>query len=113
MRRGLNGLATIASVAPLLGMLITVEGIVSSFVGCGGQKWTCLAVIVENLSKAVVRAALGLLVGILSLVCYRYLRDRFADLTVEMENATLALANTIAAMRPSGVRAVDRQPENP
>src|SRR5882724_6714214 len=43
MKRGINSLATITCVAPLLGFAITVEGIVDSFVGCGGEKWACLA----------------------------------------------------------------------
>jgi len=36
MSRGLNGLATIASMAPWLALLITVMGIVGSFSGCNG-----------------------------------------------------------------------------
>lgn len=37
MRRGVNTLATFASAGPLLGLIITVDGIVGSFVGCGGE----------------------------------------------------------------------------
>jgi biopolymer transport protein ExbB len=96
MQCRVNQLATIASVAPLLGLLITVEGIVSSFVGCGGGKWTCLAAVVERLSYAFARAAAGLAVAILALVFYRYLRGQIDDLAEEMEQATLALANELS-----------------
>jgi biopolymer transport protein ExbB len=94
LKRGVNSLATIASVAPLLGLLITVDGMVSSFGSCGGEKSTCMAAVVGGLSDAIARGAFGLLVGIASLWCYRYLRSKLDDLDVEMKNVTLELANT-------------------
>jgi|SRR5260370_41264014 biopolymer transport protein ExbB/TolQ len=98
MKRGVNSLATIASVAPLLGLFITVEGIVFSFVSCDGEKSTCLAAVVDRLSNAIARTALGLLVGIPSLWCYRYLRSQLEDLDVEMRNAALELANVLSGL---------------
>jgi biopolymer transport protein ExbB/TolQ len=96
MKRGVGHLATIAAVAPLLGLLITVEGIVSSFVGCGGEKWACLAAIVEGLANSIARGALGLLVGIGASVCYQHLRSTLDDFTVEMKCMTLELSNSLA-----------------
>src|SRR5262249_47187748 len=98
MKRGVDSLAMIATVAPLLGVLATVEGINGSFVGCGGEKWTCLAAIVDRLSNAIVSAALRLLVGILSFFCYRYLLGRLEDLDLEMRAATLELMNALASI---------------
>ena len=51
IKRGLNSLATITSIAPLLGLLITVEGIAASFAGCGGEKWASIAAVVDRLSN--------------------------------------------------------------
>ena len=96
MKRGLNSLATITCVAPLLGFGITVEGIVESFVGCGGEKWTCLAAVINNLADAMTRSLLGLLVGILSFLIYRYLQGRLQQIDFEMKTATLELANTLS-----------------
>ncbi len=98
MKRGVNSLATIASVAPLLGLLITVEGIVFSFVSCGSQKSVCMAAMVDRLSNSIARNALGLFVGILSLWFYRYLRGKLEDLDVEMKNAALELANELSGL---------------
>jgi biopolymer transport protein ExbB/TolQ len=95
LKRGVNGLATVAAIAPLLGLLITVEGIVSSFVGRGGEKWACLAAVVERLSNAVARGALGLLVGIVSSWCYRHLMSRLDDFAMEMKCMTLELADIL------------------
>jgi biopolymer transport protein ExbB/TolQ len=93
LKRGVNSLATVAAIAPLLGLLITVDGIVSSFVGCGGEKWTCLAAVVERLSNAVAR---GLLVGIVSSLCYRHLMSRLDEFVTEMRCMTLELADILA-----------------
>jgi biopolymer transport protein ExbB/TolQ len=97
MNRGLNGLATIASVAPWLGLLITVMGIVGSFSGCNGPSPFCLAAVADGLADALARAALGLLVGVLSLFCYRYLSFQLEDLDIDMRNMALELANVLCA----------------
>jgi biopolymer transport protein ExbB/TolQ len=97
MNRGVNGLATIASVAPWFGVLITVMGIVGSFRGCNGPQLFCLAAVADGLADALARAALGLLVGILSLCCYRYLSGQLEELDTEMRNMALELANVLRA----------------
>jgi len=96
MKRGLNGLATIASVAPWLGLLITVIGIVGSFVGCNGPKLSCMAAIVDRLANALVRGALGLLVGINAFCFYRYLLSQLEGLEIEMRNMAAELANAVS-----------------
>lgn len=101
MKRGVDSLATIASIALLPGLSATVHGIVGSFVGCGGEKWTCLAAVVDRLSSAIAASALGLIVGILLLLCYRYLLGRVEALDVEMKNVTLELANALATLLKS------------
>jgi biopolymer transport protein ExbB/TolQ len=97
MNRGVNGLATIASVAPWFGLLITVTGIVGSFSGCNGPSPFCLAAVADGLADALARAALGLLVGILSLCCYRYLSGQLAEFDIEMRNMALELTNVLSA----------------
>jgi biopolymer transport protein ExbB/TolQ len=95
MKEGLNGLATIASIAPLVGLFGTVMGIPTSFVGCNGEKSACMAAVAERLSGSIWPTAMGLLVGLTSLWCYRYLADRLEDFDLEMENASLDLVNRL------------------
>jgi biopolymer transport protein ExbB/TolQ len=97
MKRGLSGLATIASVAPWLGLLITVIGVVESFPGCNGPRALCMAAIADGLGDALARSALGLGVGILSLCLYRYLQGQLDGLDMEMRNMALELANAVSA----------------
>jgi biopolymer transport protein ExbB/TolQ len=96
MRRGVNSLATIASVAPWLGLLITVIGIAGSFRVCGGPRSFCMGIVADGLSDALARAALGLLVGIFALWCYRYLSGQLEQLDVEMRSITLELARVVS-----------------
>jgi biopolymer transport protein ExbB/TolQ len=95
MGRGHASLAAIASSAPLVGLFGTVFGIVTSFVGCGGEKSTCMAAVVKNLSEAIWATAAGLLVAIFALWSYRYLCAQLEALDTEMRAATLELANLL------------------
>ena len=92
---GVDSLATVASVAPLLGLLLACLGIVESFRGFVGDKATFMAVTFDGLSEAVFYAALGLFIGIMSLWFCRYLRSELRQLEVEMSNVTLELVNTL------------------
>lgn len=96
MKRGLNTLATIVSVAPWLGLLMTVIGIVGSFVGCGGDKSTCMAAIVDRLANTIARSVLGLLVGMIALCFYRYLLSQLEGFDIEMWNMALELTNAVS-----------------
>ena len=80
LKHGLNTLATITSIAPFAGIFGTVWGITfDAFRPLGTDKATGMAMCAEGLSRACVPMALGLLVGLQSLWCYRYFRGRLAD----------------------------------
>lgn len=97
LKQGLNTLATIASIAPFVGMLGTLWAIgFDTFFGLGTEKSTALAMVAEGISRACVPTALGLLVGLQSLWAYRYLRGRLADFDREMADAPLSLVNQLA-----------------
>ncbi len=103
MKRGLTSLASITSVAPLLGFLGTVLAIPNSFPGCGAARAYCMTAVFERLSGALVPAALGLLVAVPALCCYRYLSSEIEAFDLEMENASLQLLNSLTmhlARRP-------------
>ncbi len=99
MKRGLHGLATIASTAPFVGLFGTLLGIVNSFPGCSGEKSACMAAVMERLSESLVPTELALLVALPALLSYRYLRSELEAIDVEMENASLDLMNRLALHR--------------
>lgn len=63
-------LATIGSVAPFVGLLGTVWGIVNSLRSIGAQKTTSLAVVAPHISEALFATAIGLLAAIPAVVAY-------------------------------------------
>ncbi|HEY4360515.1 MAG TPA: MotA/TolQ/ExbB proton channel family protein [Bryobacteraceae bacterium] len=99
MQQGMGALATIAMAAPWVGMLGTVFGIVDSFVGCGGNKATCLAAVEERLSWSLWPTGVGLVVGLIALVFHRYLSGRLKKMDREMDSASLELINLLVLSR--------------
>src|SRR5438445_634241 len=73
LKRGLNSLATIMSLAPLIGLSGTIAGAVGSFGGVGASKESILVMIFEGLSRAFVPCALGLIVALVAMWFYRFL----------------------------------------
>ena len=96
LKRGLNSLATIASTAAWFGLFGTVLGVVNSFPGVNGDKNSIMAVIFELLSHALVPAALGLVVALEAMWCYRYLSVQVEGFEIEMKSASLQLANDLS-----------------
>lgn len=85
LRRSVNGLATIIVIAPWLGLLATVFCIITSFVGCGGDAWTCLAAVVERLAHAEAPTALGLLIAVPAYWLHRHLGGQLELLDHDMQ----------------------------
>jgi biopolymer transport protein ExbB/TolQ len=96
MRAGVYGLATIAWLAPWIGMFGTILGIVNSFPGIAGQRRSVIAHIFERLSESLWPTAFGLAVGLVSLWFYLYLTGRLRSIDLEMENASLELLNQLS-----------------
>src|SRR5713101_8997669 len=97
MKRGLNSLATIASTASWIGLFGTVLGVVNAFPASGADKATIMAVIFERLSQAFAPTAFGLVVVVIAMWCYKYLRAEVDTFDVEMKNAVLQLTNALSA----------------
>jgi biopolymer transport protein ExbB len=90
MERNLNALGTIASAAPLLGLLGTVIGMIEIFGASGATTGTAganPAELAHGISVALYNTAFGLIVAIPSLMFYRHFRTRIEGFTLVMEQA--------------------------
>jgi hypothetical protein len=96
MRAGLCGLATIACLAPWVGVLGTLVYLPTAFPGFAGQREAILAYMAEHLGQAMSFTALGILVGLIGLWSYRYLKARLETLDLEMESASVDLLNQLS-----------------
>jgi biopolymer transport protein ExbB len=86
LRKGLGGLATIASIAPFVGLFGTVIGIINSFQKLkeGGG----IEVIGPGISEALVSTAFGLLVAIPAAMFFNYFTGRVENMVVDMSDVS-------------------------
>ena len=100
-------LADIGTIAPMVGLLGTVIGIVRSFgviaIDAAATRPTMLA---QGIGEALVATAAGLLVGIPAMAAYSYFRGRVHALISELEAATTQLLALLSmTIRPGPVPA--------
>jgi biopolymer transport protein ExbB len=86
LERYLNTLGTIASAAPLLGLLGTVIGMIEIF-GSQGPTGSNPVMLAHGISIALYNTAFGLIIAIPALMFYRYFRGLVDTYTMELEQA--------------------------
>jgi biopolymer transport protein ExbB/biopolymer transport protein TolQ len=88
MGHGLTSLATIASLAPFVGLFGTVLGIMNSFRAIGQPNSHLLGfgAVAHGISESLATTALGLLVAIPAVWFYHYLRGQLEGFDAEMES---------------------------
>ncbi len=86
LERYLSALATCANIAPLLGLLGTVSGMIKAFAQIQNLRGQVNpSDLAEGISNALVTTAAGLTVAIPMLVVYNYFVTRVDNMVIEME----------------------------
>jgi biopolymer transport protein ExbB len=101
MHRFLNSLGTIAIIAPLMGLLGTVFGLIKMFmvitsVGIGDANR-----LAGGIGEALIATASGLVVAIIAYIFHRFLRGKIQDLAIELEREASELIDTLEAPAPA------------
>ncbi len=91
----LTWLATIAAVAPFIGLLGTVMGIVDAFHGLGTQGAATLRAVAPGISEALITTAAGLVVAIPAVVGYNQLTARLKEFAARMDDFSRELLNAL------------------
>jgi biopolymer transport protein ExbB len=91
LERGLVVLETIAGIAPLLGLLGTVLGMVRVFRVISEQGLGQTQSLSGGISQALITTVVGLSIAIPTLVAYNYFSHRVEDLVLEIEKHSAAL----------------------
>lgn len=89
--RGLPVLDTVITLAPLLGLLGTVTGMIQAFGLLGGSELDAPTVITGGIAEALIATAYGLLTAIVALIPFNYLNARLEEARHEIEDATTHL----------------------
>lgn len=103
LRRYLRVLNGIATVAPLLGLLGTVVGMIRAFNDIGhadvGERAQTVAI---GISQALLTTAGGLTVAIPALICYLFFVSRVDRLIIDIDAMGQEVVGVIAADEPAG-----------
>ena len=104
LERYLSALATIASAAPLLGLLGTVIGMIDIFGSQGGSTGSVTgagnpAQLAQGIAIALYNTAFGLVVAIPALIFWRYFRGRVDGYLLHMELASERFVRHLNSLR--------------
>lgn len=105
LERGLPVLATVAMIAPLLGFLGTVTGMINSFDALASVGLNNPAAVARGISQALITTAAGLAIAIPVQMAYNYFVTRVNALVRSMESA----ANVVLEAMDEGGSAGDDQ----
>ncbi len=95
LEKGLVILETIAGVAPLLGLLGTVLGMIEVFDGITLEGVAKTAPLSSGISQALITTVAGLSIGIFSLIFYNTFTSKTENLIIEIEKYSTSLIHKI------------------
>ena len=100
LERYLSVLLTIAYVAPLIGLLGTVTGLIQTFVHVtGGNGFASPALLSKGIYEGLITSAVGLAVAVPTYVLYSYLAAHAKTLMHDMERAGIEVVNLLVDSR--------------
>lgn len=99
LEKYLNTLGTIAAIAPLMGLLGTVIGMIDVFTVIMLEGTGNAGVLAGGISKALITTAAGLTVAIPSLIFHRHFSRRVDELVVTMEQEAIKLVEVLQGDR--------------
>ncbi len=96
LSRGLNWLAIIGSVSPLLGLMGTVIGIMNTFIGITQHGSTNISAVAPGVAEALITTVAGLAVAIPSVIAYNHFASRINLILGEFEGFASEFIGTLA-----------------
>ena len=103
LHRRLSVLDTIITIAPLLGLLGTVTGMIRSFhVISSKQGMSAPTAITGGVAEALIARATGLAIAIGTLIGYNYLNERISRLVSDAESRANQLLNLVSEAEERG-----------
>ncbi len=110
MERYLSVLGTLAMIAPLLGLLGTVVGIIEAFMAINSSGMGDPALLASGISKALITTAGGLFVAIPAMIMHRYYVRHITTMAVEMEQQAIKLVDIVHGDREVDFKETVSQP---
>jgi biopolymer transport protein ExbB/TolQ len=98
-KRGIGGLATIATLTPFIGLFGTVVGIIKAFTGMALTGSGGIGAVSAGIAEALVSTAFGLGVAIPAAWMFNYFTNQLERLQVEMSNSASELVDFFMKQR--------------
>ena len=98
LEKRLGVLATTANVAPMLGFLGTVAGMIKSFATLAEQGLTNPAAVAVGISEALITTATGLIIAIPAQLVYNWYTTKITRFVRDIETASNMLVETFSEM---------------
>jgi biopolymer transport protein ExbB len=98
LERGLAVLASVANVAPMLGFLGTVTGMIAAFDALSKITQPDPRVVSSGISEALITTATGLAIAVPALIFYNWFSAMISRFVLEMETASNLLLETFVEM---------------
>ena len=98
LERRMGVLATTANVAPMLGFLGTVTGMIKSFATLAAEGLTNPGAVAAGISEALITTATGLIVAIPAQLAYNWYNTKITRFVRDIETATNMLMETFIEM---------------
>jgi len=107
MEWGTGALATVAAIAPLLGLLGTVTGMIKVFRDVAGAEFPDISLLANGIWEALLTTGAGLSVAIPTYVAYRFLIGRVDGLARELEEVSLDVLDLLFSTPPESPEVTD------
>lgn len=111
LERNLTILATVASMAPILGMLGTVVGMIMAFGSIHKSGNLSGEAVAGGISEALLCTAGGLIVAAVATTAYNYFTTRVTRFSLQVQTAGTELMETLLATRTRGAQPAEAEPE--
>ncbi|MFH1213177.1 MAG: MotA/TolQ/ExbB proton channel family protein [Candidatus Neomarinimicrobiota bacterium] len=96
--KGMIWLATVITVAPLIGFMGTVSGMIGAFDAIAAANDISPAIVASGIAEALLTTAFGLIVAAPLQVCYNLFTSRVDAIVIDMEESTMNLLETLTVL---------------
>ncbi len=98
LERGMVWLSTVANLAPMVGFLGTVSGMIGAFQAIKVAGDVDPSLVAGGISEALITTAAGLVVGIIIQFCYNFFASRIDKIIADMQEHTAGFIDVLTEM---------------
>ena len=98
LERGMVWLSTVANLAPMIGFLGTVSGMINAFQAIKTAGDVEPSMVAGGISEALITTAAGLIVGIIIQFCYNFFANRIDNIIADMTERTAGFIDILSEL---------------